>query len=265
MIFTVYRLELFKMRKRLAVWVTYLCFCLFAALPFGGQFYNARQSHGRAYFGFPDALPRILTDETAIGGIFGVVLVVLMVCSEFDWKTSRQNIIDGLTKPQWIVGKALLIPTVVVTLYLAILAIGGTFAYFGTSTSRPHTFDPHSTYILAACGSLLAMACNGSIALLVASSVRSTGPALAIALVYQVFDQIAARTLRGLHLESIADWLPLQVHDALRTYGQYLPEGAIGRGHLESHWSTSMLFLAGFIWVAVLLGAAYRVHTKRDL
>jgi ABC-2 type transport system permease protein len=265
MIFTAYRLEMFKMRKRLAAWVTYLCFCLLTTLTFGGQFYSAQQSHGRIYFGFPNALPTVLTGGTSIASIFGVVLIVLMVCSEFDWKTSRQNIIDGLSKPQWFAGKALLIPTVVVTLYLALLAIGGSLAFIGTSPSQPHSFDPTPTYILAACGSLLAMACNGSIALLIALSVRSTGPALAIALIYQVFDSIAANVLRGIRLQAIANCLPIQVHNALLVYGQYLPSGSSARGHLDSHWHTGILFLAGSVWVTVLLCASYRVYMKRDL
>jgi ABC-2 type transport system permease protein len=265
MIFTAYRLELFKMRKRLAAWVTYLCFCFLTTLTFGGQFFNALHSHGRSYFGFPNALATILTGGTSIASLFGVVLIVLMVCSEFDWKTSRQNIIDGLSKPQWFAGKALLIPTVVVTLYLAVLAIGGILALIGTSASRLHGFDPTSTYILATGGALLAMACNGSIALLIALSVRSTGPALAIALIYQVFDSIAAITLRGLHLRAVADYLPIQVHNALLIYNQYLPYGSSARSHLDSHWQTGALFLAGATWVAVLLCVSYRVYMKRDL
>lgn len=136
MIFTAYRLELFKMRKRLVVWVAYLCFCLLATLIFGGPFYAALHSHGHGYFGFPNALPTILTAGTGTASIFGVVLIVLMVCNEFDWRTSRQNIIDGLSKPEWFAGKALLIPTVAVTLYLFVLAIGGTLAFIGTSSSQ---------------------------------------------------------------------------------------------------------------------------------
>jgi ABC-2 type transport system permease protein len=263
MIFTAYRLELFKMRKRLAAWVTYLCFCLLTSLTFGGPFYAALHSHGHGYFGFPNALPTILTRGTSIASIFGVVLIVLMVCNEFDWKTSRQNIIDGLSKPQWFAGKALLIPTVVVTLYLVILAIGGTLAFIGTSASQPHSVDPTSSYILAACGALLAMACNGSIALLIAVSIRSTGPALAVALIYQVFDSIAANALRGLHLQAIAKYLPIQVHNALLVYDQYLPYGSSARSHLD--WQTGFLFLAGITWVAVLLCVSYRVYMKRDL
>jgi ABC-2 type transport system permease protein len=264
MIFTAYRLELFKMRKRLAAWVAYLSFCLLTTMAFGGLFYAARHSPGRGYFGFPNALPTILSGgNTSIASVFAVVLIVLMVCNEFDWKTSRQNIIDGLSKPQWFAGKALLIPTVVVILYLVILAIGGTLAFIGTSGSHPHGVDPTSSYILAACGALLAMACNGSVALLIALSVRSTGPALAVALIYQVFDSIGANALRGLHLQAIARFLPLQVHNALMVYAQYLPQGAGARGAAD--WQTGILFLAGIAWVVVLLGVSYRVYMKRDL
>jgi ABC-2 type transport system permease protein len=265
MIFTVYRLELFKMRKRLAAWVTYLCFALLTTLTFGGQFYASQHSHGRVLFGFPNAMPAILSQGASVASIFGVVLVVLMVCSEFDWKTSRQNIIDGLSKPQWFTGKALLVPTIVLSLYLTQLAIGGTLAFVGTSNWHSHGADPTATYILAACGALLAMACNGCIALLIAVSVRSTGPALAVALIYQVFDSIAASALRGLHLEAIADWLPIQVHNALLAFGQYQPHVPGAPSHLGNHWQTGMLFLAGIIWVTVLLCASYRVYMKRDL
>ncbi len=265
MIFTAYRLELFKMRKRLAAWVTYLCFGLLTTLTFGGQFYAAQHLQGRGYFGFPNALPTILTGGTSIASIVGVVLIVLMVGNEFDWRTSRQNIIDGLSKPQWFAGKALLIPTVVVTLYLAVLAIGGTFALIGTSASRPHHFDPTATYILAVCGALLGMACNGSIALLIALSIRSTGPALAIALTYQLFDAIAALTLRNLHLQAVADYLPFQVHNALLAYRQYLPHGPLAAAHIDGQWQTGFLFLTGAAWVAALLCISYRVYMKRDL
>jgi ABC-2 type transport system permease protein len=265
MIFTAYRLEVFKMRKRLAVWVTYLCFCLLTTVTLGGHLYAAQHSHGGEYFGFPNALPTILTGVTSTASIFGVVLIVLMVGNEFDWRTSRQNIIDGLSKRQWFAGKALLIPTVAVILYLVVLAIGGALALIGTSTSEPHSSDPTSTYIVAACGALLAIASNGSIALLIALSVRSTGPALAVALIYQVFESIAAAALRNLHLRAIADYLPLQVHNALLVYIQYLPYGSSARGHLDSHWQTGILLLAGAAWAAVLMCVSYRVYMKRDL
>jgi ABC-2 type transport system permease protein len=263
MIFTAYRLELFKMCQRLATWVALLCFSALTLLMFGSQFYGARHAHG--YFGFPDSLPALLTAGAPFASIFGVVLIVLMVCSEFDWKTSRQNIIDGLSKRQWFAGKVLLIPTIAVVLYLTQGAIGGTLAFIGTSSLNRHPFDPTATYALAACGVLLAMMCYASIALFIGLSVRSTGPTLAIALLYQVFDNIAAITLRGLRLGAIAEWLPFQVHSALLAYNQYQPYGSGARAHANGHWSTGVLFMAGAAWVTVLLGASYRVYMKRDL
>jgi ABC-2 type transport system permease protein len=265
MIFTVYRLELFKTRQRLATWVTYLCFMLFSTLIFGVQYYSARQSHGRAYFGYPDALPVVLTAGVSVASTFCVVLIVLLVCNEFDWRTSRQNIIDGLSKRQWLIGKVLLMATLAVALYLSQVAVGGTFAFMGTSDLHRHAFDPTTNYVLAACGALLAMLCYASIALLICVTVRSTGPTLAIALIYQIFDNIAARILRSQHLGNIADWLPYQIHNALTTYGQYQPYGSAARSHLESHWNTGLLFLTAAAWIAGLVGASFRIFTRRDL
>lgn len=265
MIFTAYRLELFKTCKRLATWVTYVCFMLFTALIFGVQYAAARQSHGHAYFGYPDALPSVLTAGVSVASTFCVVLIVLLVCNEFDWKTSRQNIIDGLSKRQWLAGKVLLMATLAVALYLSQLAVGGAFAFMGTSDLHRHPFDPTTHYLLAACGALLAMLCYASIALVICVSVRSTGPCLAIALIYQIFDNIAARILRNQHLGAAADWLPYQIHNALTSYGQYQPYGSAARSHLESHWNTGVLFLAAVALVAALVGVSFRIFTRRDL
>ncbi len=265
MIFTVYRLELFKTCKRLATWVTYLCFMFLTTLMFGVQYYGARQSHGRAYFGYPDAMPAVLTAGVSVASTFCVVLIVLLVCNEFDWKTSRQNIIDGLSKRQWLIGKVLLMATLAVALYVSQLAVGGTFAFLGTSDLHRHAFDPATNYVLAACGAVLGILGYASIALLICVSVRSTGPTLAIALIYQIFDNIAARILRSQRLGDIADWLPYQIHNALLNYSQYQPYGSGARSHLESHWNTGLLFLVAAAWVVGLIGVSFRIFTRRDL
>jgi len=261
MIFTVYRLELFKMLKRPAAWVTYLCFLTLTTLIFATQPPGAPHSPRH---GFPDALPAILTGDASLASTFGVVLIVLMICSEFDWKTSRQNIIDGLSKRQWFTGKALLLPTVAITLYLTRFAVGSIFALLATSGSHAHPYDPTATYILAGCGFLVGMLCYASIALCLSVAVRSSGPALAIVLLYQVLDNIAAVILRSHRLGDIAEWLPLQVQSALVAYNQYLPHGASADNPL-GHSHTGMLFLTAGAWVAVLLLVSYRVYMKRDL
>ncbi len=262
MIFTVYRLELFKMLRRPATWVTYLCFGILTTLTLAARRYGVPQSHGR---GFPDALPTVLTGDATLASTFGVALIVLMICSEFDWKTSRQNIIDGLSKRQWFAGKALLLPTVAIALYLTRFAVGATLAFVAASNSHSPPYDPTATYMLAGCGVLLGMLCYASIALFVSLAVRSAGAALAVVLIYQVFDNIAAIVLRGHRLGDIAEWLPLQIQSALVVYNQYLPHATNAHNPLEGHQQTELLFLAGAAWVAVLLCVSYRVYMKRDL
>jgi hypothetical protein len=210
-------------------------------------------------------MPALLTGDASLASTFGVVLIVLMICGEFDWKTGRQNIIDGLSKPQWFTGKALLIPTVAIALYLTRFAIGAIFAFVAPSGAHGHAYDPTATYILAACGFLLGMLCYASVALCIALAVRSSGPALAIVLIYQVFDNIAAVILRSHHLGAIAQWLPLQIQGALVAYNQYLPHGPSAHNPLEGHGQTELLFVAGAAWVAALLWGSYRIYMKRDL
>ena len=260
MMFTAYRLELFKLLRRPAAWVAYLCFLALTIVVLSAQRIGP-QPHGH---GFPDALPAVLTGDAVLTSTFGIALIVLMICAEFDWRTSRQNIIDGLSKSQWFVGKVLLIPTVTIGLYLTRIAIGGIVA-LATSGLHTHVFDPTATYILAACGVLLGMLCYASVALLFCLTVRSTGPVLAIALIYQVFDNITAAILRGRRLEDIAQWLPLQLQNALGVYNRYLPHGSGAHNGLEGQWQTPLLFLAAAAWVAVLVGVSYRIYMKRDL
>jgi ABC-2 type transport system permease protein len=259
MMFTAYRLELFKLLRRPAAWVAYSCFLALTIVVLSAQ--RGPQAHGH---GFPDALPAVLTGDTGLTSTFSIALIVLMIGAEFDWRTSRQNIIDGLSKRQWFTGKVLLIPTVALGLYLTRIAIGGIVAVAAPG-SHSHVFDPTATYILAGCGVLLGILCYASVALLVCLTVRSTGPALAIALIYQVFDNIAAAILRSRRLEDIAQWLPLQIQSALAVYNRYLPHGSSAHSELGGHWQTQVLFLAAAAWVVVLVCVSYRIYMKRDL
>jgi ABC-2 type transport system permease protein len=261
MIFTAYRLELFKMLRRPASWVTYLCFLALTGLTFGGRPPGATQAPGH---GFPDALPAVLTGGGTVAATFGVVLLVLMICGEFDWKTSRQNIIDGLSKREWFAGKALLMPTIAIALYLSRFAIGAILALVLGSGSHGHPYDPIATYLLASGGVLLGMLCYASIALFICMTVRSAGPALAVALIYQIFENIAAAILHSHRLGAIAQWLPLQVSSALSAYNQYLPQLGV-HDPLTDHWHTGAQFAATAAWVAALLGISYRIYMKRDL
>lgn len=256
-------LEWFKLRKRLATWVVYFIFLTLTLIFFGALLYS--RPHGRVpgpYLGFPDAWEVVLTGGAPMASLFGAVLMALSVCGEFEWRTSRQNIIDGLSRRNWLLGKFLLIPMICAALYGTQIVVGTAWGYFDTHPPHKLFLYPWSTYVTAGLGVLLGMFWYSFTALLISVLVRSSGPAIGLILIYQLFDNIVARTLVGYHLDSIAAWFPFQVHVSLLQFKQYWPHPS---PTLDYHWATGNLLLAGTMWVIAFAVAAHWVYLRRDL
>ena len=264
MIWTLYKIELYKMGKRLATWITVLCFAVLITFMFGSYYYNGLK-YDNVYFGFPNAWPNILSDGAFLADIFSAVLITLLVASEFDWRTSRQNIMDGLSKGQWFTAKLLLLPTIAVLFYGLQVFFAGTLAWLGTNPEIENAYTMSSIQFLAIAGVIVGVLCYSSIALLVSLITRSAGPALGVTIIYQVFENLTTRTLRGFGLDTLADCFPFQVHLALFKYNQYLPDGSEARSKLDVLWDTNLLFAAGIGWIAVFVIASWLAYWKRDL
>lgn len=249
-------LEWFRLTKRLAAWGIFFTFLALQIAFYGGRFYDARR--GGSYWGFPDALPDVLTGRgTLTTSLFVAVLVALTVSNELEWRTCRQNVIDGLSKNRWFVGKLLLIGSACVVFYGTQVSLGATLGYLGTTAGRAG-YSPALTYVAAAGGALIGMFSYSAAALLFSMWLRSAGPVIAITLLYFVFDSLAASGLPA----DVAALLPGQVQGALFQFGQYLPQP---HSSLAYHWSNPGLFLAGIAWVTAFLAASYWVYRTRDL
>ncbi|MFZ0501470.1 MAG: hypothetical protein WAU49_15355 [Steroidobacteraceae bacterium] len=256
-------LECFRLRKRLATWVLYLIFLTLTIFLVGALLYSGHHGHVRGpYSGFPGAWETVLTAGAPVASLFAAVLVALSVCSEFEWRTSRQNLIDGLSREHWLLGKVLLIPIICVALYGTQIILGTLWAYFETYPPHRLFLYPGSTYVMAGVGVLVGMFWYSLTALLISVLVRSSGPAIGLILVYQVFDNIVARTLRGFHLDGIAAWFPFQVHNSLLEFKQYWPQPS---PTLDYHWATWNLLLAGVMWAIAFAVVARWVYLRRDL
>lgn len=264
MIWSLYKLELFKIVKRLATWIAFISFGIFAAFMYGTYYYNG-VNHKDVYFGFPDSWPRVLTDGAFMAATFTAVLIALLVAGEFDWRTSRQNIIDGLSRGKWFTVKLLLLPTIAIFFYGPELILAVILAWLGTDLAIENAFSLSTVQYLTIAGVFTSMLCYASIALLISVITRSTGPALGFTLIYQVFETITTRTLRGFDLDTLADCFPFQVHMAMFRYDQYLPAGSAARNQLEISWDTPTLFAACIGWIFFFVLVAWLVYWKRDL
>ena len=269
-----FRSEMRKMWKRPATWVTLGLFALITLADLIGEYRNARKDPDDPFF-LPEAWSQILGEEVMVGFIFASVLVILLVAAEFNWRTARQNVIDGLSKTQWYSAKVLLLPSLS-ALFLALrVAVGGSFALAGTDLSTGAALFGAAQ--LSALGGMFITGLGyTSLALFAAMAIRSSGPAMAVWFAWFAFgERLLVGGLGSLFesLRPVLKWAPVMTFDRLRDYIQYDPE-AFRRA---SEWAAQHErpvpdlealgpALAGsLLWIAALIVVGWLWYRRRDL
>ena len=169
-----------KAWKRMAFLLPLGFFLFVNVMGFGSSYYDARNDPERS-FALPEAWSEILSQD--IGTfllIFASICLIMLVSSEFTWRTARQNVIDGLSKTQWFVGKSMLLPVIGVLFILLSTMIGGVIGWMGTdpATASGPLF---TAGVLRAMGALfLAFMSVGGLALFISLAVRGSGGAMAV-------------------------------------------------------------------------------------
>jgi len=269
------RNEMLKMWKRLATWVTLGFFAFITFMDLGGDFWSA-QIKGEGSFALPDAWPAILSEDAMVGLIFGSVLVILLVASEFSWRTARQNVIDGLSKSQWFAAKLMLVPIIGLLLLTARTVFGGTLGWIGANMSDvagPFIGLPH---VAAFGGIFLASLGFGSLALAVASMVRASGPAMAIWFFWIAMGERLIALITGQLFEGarpFLKYLPATAFQGLTDYKQYDPvafERAVqwaAENERPAPEAVDVAVLAAVVatWIAVFVVTSYLSFRKRDM
>jgi hypothetical protein len=173
------RNEWFKARHRLAFLVTLALFAFINLMDHGGDYLRTRRDPEFSY-ALPDAWRGIFSNDSVVLLIFASIAVIMLVSSEFSWRTARQNVIDGMSKEQWYWGKVLLVVLVGIVFILTKLLIGGGMAALGTDFGAAgETVFPLSV-VTASLGLFLGYLSVGGLALFVSVTIRSSGPAMAV-------------------------------------------------------------------------------------
>lgn len=267
------RNEWLKTRKRPVFYVTLGLFVFIDLLAFG---YSLRESLGaeQGEFMLPRQWPRILGDSSSLPILFAGIVVVLLVASEFPWRTARQNVIDGLSREEWYWGKAA-IASVVALLFCAIhVGLGGGLAWIGTPADATGLVSGNH---LAAIGGLLVSAVGLAVgALLVASLVRRSGGAMAIWLFYVVAAEDMIRVGVGALSEAARPYLahlPVRSFERVGEYLMYDADALARATELSASqgWPVpevgepgSALAVAA-AWIAALALIGWAAFRRRDL
>ncbi|MBK7832401.1 MAG: hypothetical protein IPJ56_08660 [Gemmatimonadetes bacterium] len=128
-----------------------------------------------------------------LAAFFASIVLILLVSSEFTWRTSRQNVIDGLSKEEFFGAKLFLLPGVGLFFFIVMVLVAGGFAFAGTVAkgvlgSTGALVRPADLALMG--GSIIGLLGWASLAFLLAIAIRSSGSAIGAFFLYFIVEQI---------------------------------------------------------------------------
>jgi hypothetical protein len=192
------------------------------------------------------------------------LLLIILVTNEFTYRTNRQNIIDGISREQFIDVKLLLafIFTVVSTLLVIITA--ASFG-FSTGTSFSLTGFSHVGFFF-----LKALSYN-IIAVFISVLIKRTGFAIGVFFIYMGAENIISWLLdilsmkikadSGTDVGTIGDYLPMNASDGLLTFPDN-PGKSIMKANLPAEYTWVILGFAIVYLVLFFYLSRRNIQTK---
>lgn len=267
--------EALKTTRRLAFRVAIVCFVIIAGI--GALGMHRVETRLRRPFALPDGLSDMIGGLGDLTALIAAVLVILLVASEFGWKTARQNVIDGLSKDEFFAGKlglvvavALLLPAIVVISSVPIALLGPASTVDGVLIDRDVGADL-ARLVLGLIG-------IGCAALLLAVVIRGSGAALAVYFAYVVIlERLAGLAIRRSEPAwwRLAELLPSATFSKLFSPGLWTADGvqpgalsqalAAGQEGGAAPLPAVLVLAVAAGYTALFAAAAYQVFHARDL
>ena len=265
------RIEWLKIRRSRAFWVTVGAFAaVMTSFAFGNVRMAARPG---SQYALPDAWGTIIEPAANMGPFFLGILMILLFASEFRWKTSRQNVIDGLSKTRFGVAKLLVLAWLVGVFFVLAASVGVASALISPDPSQwPWVRATDAGYML---GFAAALVLVGSAGFMIAALVRSSGPGIGLLFIYLMMEQVIAGLVGGASRAAgaVLEFLPASVFQMLAEELVYYPELlALRNAELVqanrqplSFPDPEVLLLAAAGYGAIFLALAFVTLRRRDL
>jgi ABC-2 type transport system permease protein len=276
------QVEWLKIRRRAAFWVSLLFY--FGLLTFFfGMTYRAqlRFPNRPPALSLPGAWSGIAQVASLLGGIVVTVAIILLTASEKTWRTERQNVIDGLSRDQYLLGKFFVLLSLPLIVWAGTIALTSAFAVLSRRGNLVDAalIDPVSAKLLG--GLLVRLVFLAAIASCFALISAGSGAALAFALLFMFAQQPIVHIFlqRGGFWVDIARYLPDRIMDSLITQSIYDPaqlaaandglravaeRSMLEAGALQLHSPARALTAAG-VYIAAFAGVGWLSIRRRDL
>ncbi len=262
------QIEWIKLRNYRPFWILSILYFIGLLLIFlGGQFFLLWiESEGAEFEGIkPTMLPiydfediwHNFTYMASLAKIIPAFIFLIIVTNEYSYKTLRQNIIDGMTRSEFLFSKLLLALTYSLVSMLFIFSVGLVIGFFGSPVTDLGSIFGHSDFLLAHAIEMFAFF---SFTLLLAITIRRTGFALVLLLLYTIIFEPLFALYIGYKFEGPEVFFPIKSINLLveNPFTKYFLMET--QQHIK--W-TSVIIAA--CWAGVFNYASYLILRKRDL
>lgn len=198
--------------------------------------------------------------------ILPVLLLIILVTNEYTFRTNRQNIIDGMSREQFVnVKLALAIITALASTLLVILT-ALTFALFSDSSFSLNKFSHVGFFALKALSYC-------TLAVMISVWVRRTGFAIGIFFIYMGAENIISQLLdvwsmkiktdHGIDMGTMGDYLPMNASDGLLAFPDN-PLKSITKSVMPTEYTWLVLGLA-LAYLIFFIWFSRRLYVSKDL
>lgn len=226
---------------------------------------NAR-GIAKLFLGNPFAFPETWHSVAFFSSFFIVlpaILVIMLVTNEYNYRTHRQNIIDGWSRNNFISSKladVLIVSLIVTIVYLLTALSYGLYADTSTINRWAEQLQYIPLFYLQTFAQL-------SIAFLLGYVIRKAFIALGIFLFYNiVVENIAVAWLR-FKANDIGEFLPFEISDRMIPVASFI--GNFGKDAKEGY-DRAVAAIVPHVLMTIALTSliwfiCYRIHKRRDL
>ena len=196
--------------------------------------------------------------------IFPAIIMIILITNEFTFKTIRQNIINGMSKTEFLVSKLMII--LLMTLVTTVILTAGAFI-IGLSHSGFNEVDFFSRGLPFMTGFFLSLLCYMVYAFFCGFMLRNTGMAIAIFTLYSlIIEPVIYFLFRApfMFKNTIYTYLPVNSVIRLTEYPAIPMLKKIMGLELQANVSfTACLIPIGY--AAIMIGIVFWVMKKKDL
>lgn len=191
------------------------------------------------------------------------ILVIMMVTNEYNYKTHRQNIIDGWSRSQFVTSKLfdVLIISVVSTLMYAIVA-----GFFGIYAD-PENLNRWAEQLQYIPLFLIQTFAQLTIAFLIGFVIKKAFIALGVFLFYDLILENIAVTYLKFKANDIGRFLPLEISDRIIPWPAFM--NRFGKDMKDAYEKALASIPQHLVYTIILTSAiwayCYYLHKRRDL